>query len=140
MSKTQGAGLNVRHVGFPARTDGPATTILDDVPVMDAITWILVYAMHLTTVEWHDGSETIRGAIKKSVTAWTKSTGQDAPFFNPVWAVVEDAWDDEVCHWYEGMADLTLKDFDEAADHERPLVLRCAFNRHTGIHETFRFV
>lgn len=152
-SRTQGAGLNVRHVGFPAQADERPSA--GDVPEMDAIAWMLVYAMHLTTIEYDEEvSETIRGAVVAAHEAWGQTVKGLLRFVGPavdvsafivpfedVWKVVEDAWNEETHTWWgEDMADMTLGEFDEAADHERPFVLRCAFNRHTGIHETFRFV
>ncbi len=114
----------------------------DEYPRMDSTAFVLLYAMHLCTVEFEDGkSETIAGALKAACWAWETATEGCAPSVirAEVLAIVREAWEQECRAWWADVGpDMTLDEFDEAADTERPLVLRVAFNRHTGIHETFR--
>ena len=113
-------------------------------PVMDAVAWILLYAMHLTAIEWeaksaeghrYPVSDTIKGAITVARNEWQRTTGE-VVHFNAVWDAVAIAWDNDCGGWWPEVR--TLDDFDDAADYERRMVLRAAFNRYTGIREAFR--
>ncbi len=108
-------------------------------PKMDGTAFVLLYAMHLCTAEFGVAhSETINGALKAACRAWAETGGVTRSVkLAEVTEIVRAAWDQECREWWPDVP-MSFDEFDEAADTERPLVLRVAFNRHTGIHETFR--
>jgi len=145
-SGRMGISWPVRFKGDPSRDTEPNGTVSFpegmDMPVMDGPAFVLLYAMHLCAVLFENGgNETIEGALTEACRAWShwRQTGAPAIEMSTVWPIVNEAWEQECREWWPTVP-MTLKEFDESADRERSLVLRCAFNRHTGIHETFRFV
>lgn len=115
----------------------------DQYPVMDTRAFVLSYAMHLCTIGFvcSDGwplSERLDGAVREACRAWNKSREPSwhPVRFDDVWKIVNDAWVEECSSWWPDF-DMTLEEFDDAADTERMYVLRVAFNRHTGILENF---